>query len=56
METRAKGGVYVPPFKQKRLDAAAGKDKGSELYQRLHWDALRKSIHGLVNKVACPSG
>jgi pre-mRNA-splicing factor CWC22 len=26
-------------------------DKSSEAYQRLSWDALRKSINGLVNKV-----
>ena len=26
-------------------------DKSSEAYQRLTWDALKKSINGLVNKV-----
>lgn len=26
-------------------------DKNSEQYQRLRWDALRKSLNGIVNKV-----
>ena len=44
------GGVYIPPFKLARmLDEVT--DKKSEQYQRLTWDALRKSINGLVNKV-----
>ncbi|XP_016700010.1 pre-mRNA-splicing factor CWC22 homolog [Gossypium hirsutum] len=30
-------------------------DKSSDEYQRLTWDALRKSIKGLVNKMASPS-
>lgn len=28
-----------------------GDDKASEKYQRMSWDALRKSINGLINKV-----
>ncbi len=46
------GGVYIPPFKlaQMKKDAAA-LEKGSREYQRLAWDALRKSINGLINKV-----
>ncbi|KAF3341305.1 pre-mRNA-splicing factor CWC22 [Carex littledalei] len=31
-------------------------DKLSEPYRRLSWDALRKSINGLVNKVNAPKG
>lgn len=31
----------------------ASKDKASAEFQRLSWDALRKSINGLINKV-CP--
>ncbi|GFP90827.1 pre-mRNA-splicing factor cwf22 [Phtheirospermum japonicum] len=42
-------GIYVPPFRLSRQ--IADDDKNSEGYQRLTWDALRKSINGLVNKV-----
>ena len=31
---------------------AQADDKASVEYQRLTWDALRKSINGLVNKVS----
>ncbi|KAH7842782.1 hypothetical protein Vadar_009223 [Vaccinium darrowii] len=44
------GGVYIPPFKLARMMKEV-EDKGSVEYQRLTWDALRKSINGLVNKV-----
>ncbi|KAG9456110.1 hypothetical protein H6P81_000618 [Aristolochia fimbriata] len=44
------GGVYIPPFKLARMIKDID-DKSSEEYQRLTWDALRKSINGLVNKV-----
>ncbi|GAB2211341.1 hypothetical protein Droror1_Dr00024649 [Drosera rotundifolia] len=44
------GGVYIPPFKLARMMRDV-EDKGSLEYQRLTWDALRKSINGLVNKV-----
>ena len=33
---------------------AQADDKSSAEYQRLTWDALRKSINGLVNKVSQP--
>ncbi|KAK4283850.1 hypothetical protein QN277_000754 [Acacia crassicarpa] len=42
--------VYVPPFKLARMMKEV-QDKSSVEYQRLTWDALRKSINGLVNKV-----
>lgn len=46
------GGVYVPPARLRALQAeAAAKDKASAEYQRLSWDALRKSITGIINKV-----
>ncbi len=45
------GGVYVPPFKLAQMRKEAGEDKSSEQFQRLSWDALRKSINGLINKV-----
>ncbi|MQL73817.1 hypothetical protein Taro_006148 [Colocasia esculenta] len=44
------GGVYIPPFKMAQMMRDV-QDKSSEAYQRLSWDALRKSINGLVNKV-----
>ncbi|CAK9048766.1 Pre-mRNA-splicing factor CWC22 [Durusdinium trenchii] len=44
------GGVYVPPFKLARMQKEI-EDKTSAEYQRQTWEALRKSINGLVNKV-----
>ncbi|KAF8403851.1 hypothetical protein HHK36_011957 [Tetracentron sinense] len=44
------GGVYIPPFKLAQMMKEV-EDKSSVEYQRLTWDALRKSINGLVNKV-----
>ena len=44
----------MPPARLRALQAAAaaeGKDKASPEYQRLSWDALRKSITGIVNRV-----
>jgi len=46
------GGAYIPPFKLAKMMKEVGSDKQSESYQRLAWDALRKSINGLVNKVS----
>ena len=45
------GGVYMPPARLRALQAAAGQDRSSAEYQRLAWDALRKSITGIVNRV-----
>ncbi|KAJ7477031.1 hypothetical protein B0H11DRAFT_1865425 [Mycena galericulata] len=45
------GGVYMPPARLRALQAAASSDKASAEYQRLSWDALRKSITGIVNRV-----
>jgi len=44
------GGVYIPPFKMAMMMKEV-QDKSSVKYQRLTWDALRKSINGFVNKV-----
>lgn len=33
------------------MQAEAAKDKTSAEYQRISWDALKKSINGLINKV-----
>jgi pre-mRNA-splicing factor CWC22 len=48
--TRA-GGAYIPPSRLRAMQAEAAKDKSSPEYQRMSWDALRKSINGLINKV-----
>lgn len=44
------GGAYIPPAKL-RLMQQSITDKNSEQYQRLSWEALKKSINGLINKV-----
>jgi hypothetical protein len=44
------GGVYIPPFKLAQM-LSEQNDTTSEAYQKLSWDALRKSINGLVNRV-----
>ncbi|KAK4106886.1 MIF4G-domain-containing protein [Parathielavia hyrcaniae] len=43
-------GVYLPPQKLRALQAAIT-DRTTKEYQRMAWDALKKSINGLVNKV-----
>lgn len=48
------GGAYIPPAKLKLLQAAIT-DKTSAEFQRLAWEALKKSINGLVNKVNIPN-
>ena len=45
------GGVYMPPARLRAMQEEAAKDKASTEYQRLSWDALRKSITGIVNRV-----
>ncbi|EGS20685.1 putative pre-mRNA splicing protein [Thermochaetoides thermophila DSM 1495] len=49
LELRSQG-VYLPPHKLRALQAAITDPKTKE-YQRIAWDALKKSINGLVNKV-----
>ena len=44
------GGTYIPPFKLAQMMAEQTDKTGPE-YQRMTWDALKKSINGLVNKV-----
>ncbi|KQJ91726.1 pre-mRNA-splicing factor CWC22 homolog [Brachypodium distachyon] len=44
------GGIYIPPFRMAQMLRDV-EDKSSPEYQRLTWDALKKSINGLVNKV-----
>ncbi|TFY82661.1 hypothetical protein EWM64_g1354 [Hericium alpestre] len=45
------GGVYMPPARLRAMREAASADRSSVEYQRLSWDALRKSITGIVNRV-----
>lgn len=44
------GGAYIPPAKLKMMQAQIT-DKSTVQFQRLAWEALKKSINGLVNKV-----
>ncbi|EDV26964.1 uncharacterized protein TRIADDRAFT_23262 [Trichoplax adhaerens] len=44
------GGAYIPPARLRMMQEQIT-DKSSENYQRLSWEALKKSINGLVNKV-----
>ena len=44
------GGAYIPPAKLRMMQAQLT-DKSSEAFQRLAWEALKKSINGLINKV-----
>lgn len=44
------GGIYVPPARLRALQAQFT-DKKTKEYQRMAWEALKKSINGLINKV-----
>lgn len=44
------GGAYIPPAKLRMMQAQIT-DKTSLAYQRLSWEALKKSLHGLINKI-----
>jgi pre-mRNA-splicing factor CWC22 len=44
------GGAYIPPFRLKQMQAEM-QEKSSPEYQRMTWEALKKTINGLVNKV-----
>jgi hypothetical protein len=44
------GGMYIPPARLKQMQQQIT-DKNSIEYQRLTWEALRKSINGLCNKM-----
>lgn len=45
-------GPYIPPSKLAELNKGIVEngDTASDAYQRIAWDALKKSIHGLINK------
>ncbi|KAI1627231.1 hypothetical protein EDD37DRAFT_646917 [Exophiala viscosa] len=44
------GGTYIPPARLSALQAEIT-DKTSKEYQRMAWEALKKSINGLINKI-----
>ncbi|MCJ1325155.1 pre-mRNA-splicing factor cwc22 [Thelotrema lepadinum] len=44
------GGVYIPPARLRALQAQIV-DESSTQYQRMSWEALKRSINGLINKV-----
>ncbi|KAK1768619.1 hypothetical protein QBC33DRAFT_489990 [Phialemonium atrogriseum] len=48
--TMRSGGTYIPPARLRALQAQIT-DKTSKEYQRMAWDALKKSINGLINKI-----
>lgn len=52
--TTKTGGAYIPPAKLRMMQKNIT-DKSSEAYQRLAWEALKKSINGLINKVNSPN-
>ena len=45
------GRVYMPPARLRALQAQVGQDKMLPEYWHLLWDALRKSITRIVNRV-----
>lgn len=48
--TSKTGGAYIPPAKLRMMQAEIT-DKSSAAYQRIAWEALKKSIHGFINKI-----
>ena len=46
------GGAYIPPHRLRAMmEDAEEEDREGAEFQRLSWEALRKSINGLINKV-----
>ncbi|XP_023011845.2 pre-mRNA-splicing factor CWC22 homolog [Leptinotarsa decemlineata] len=48
--TSRTGGAYIPPAKLRMMQESIT-DKSSAAYQRIAWEALKKSIHGYINKI-----
>ena len=44
------GGAYIPPARLAMMQRSIT-DKNSEAFQRVTWEALKKSLNGLINKV-----
>ena len=54
MLTSKTGGAYIPPTKLRLMQKTMSDKTGVE-FQRLSWEALKKSINGLINKVNSPN-
>ncbi|KAF9358213.1 pre-mRNA-splicing factor cwc22 [Mortierella sp. AD094] len=50
LATTRTGGAYIPPARLRMMQEQIT-DKSSKEYQRIAWEALKKSINGLINKV-----
>lgn len=50
LQSARSGGTYIPPAKLRALQAQIT-DKSSQEFQRMSWEALKKSINGLINKI-----
>ena len=50
MITTRAGGAYIPPHRLRQMQHQVT-DKSSDQYQRITWEALKKSINGLINKI-----
>ena len=48
------GGTYIPPARLAAMQKNVT-DQSSKEYQRMTWEALKKSINGLINKVSGPA-
>lgn len=48
--TSKTGGAYIPPAKLRLMQSQID-DKSGAAFQRISWEALKKSIHGHINKV-----
>ena len=48
--TMRSGGTYIPPARLRALQSQIT-DTTSKEYQRMAWEALKKSINGLINKI-----
>nr|CDS35291.1 pre mRNA splicing factor CWC22 [Hymenolepis microstoma] len=44
------GGAYIPPARLRQMQTKIT-DKSTDAYQRIAWEALKKSIQGLINRV-----
>jgi pre-mRNA-splicing factor CWC22 len=54
MLTSRTGGAYIPPAKLRMMQKEMADKTGAE-FQRLSWEALKKSLNGLINKVNTPN-
>lgn len=50
LQNARSGGTYIPPARLRALQAQIT-DRQSAEFQRMSWEALKKSINGLINKV-----